>query len=395
VSEGLILPMGSGCLGPRLKSMNRSRWLFLGVVGLLVFPSQASANAGTPLMWATASHLVIGNALIGVLEGWILGRWFGIPRTKAILVMIAANYFSAWVGGLFIRGAIVSALPIDLNNGWRWFWIMVGVTYCLTLLLEWPFVAAVFRGTPGWMKRTMGATFAVQSVSYTLLFGWYWLASSTSLYTQTQIVRSEDLSLPESVLVYYIDPSDGGVYQRGLAGGEVKKVLDLKLGQKADRLFVWPNAVDTNRWDLMAWLEGEDRRSPGTVSVRTNLHIDAALDWRGFDEDPPTYRGTGSNFGEVAALASATNSPWEFWVGSWAAEGLRASRKANDEWFRVAYETPFGAWPVRNAVHLPSDKVIFQLGDDQICGFDPVKRQVALLWRGRGAVPIIKRRGME
>lgn len=59
--------------------MNRSRLLFLGVVGLLVFPCQAWAGAGTPLMWATASHLVIGNAFIGVLEGWLLARWFQMP----------------------------------------------------------------------------------------------------------------------------------------------------------------------------------------------------------------------------------------------------------------------------------------------------------------------------
>ncbi len=59
--------------------MNRSRWLFLRVVGLLFFAPQAWANAGTPLMWATASHLVIGNALIGALEGWMLGRWFQMP----------------------------------------------------------------------------------------------------------------------------------------------------------------------------------------------------------------------------------------------------------------------------------------------------------------------------
>jgi hypothetical protein len=82
-------------------------------------------------------------------------------------------------------------------------------------------------------------------------------------------------------------------------------------------------------------------------------------------------------------------------VGFWAAEGLRVSRKGTDDWFRVAYETPFGAWSVRNVVHLPSDKVLFQLGEDQICGFDPVKRQVALLWRGRGPVPVIGKRGME
>ena len=57
---------------------------------------------------------------------------------------------------------------------------------------------------------------------------------------------------------------------------------------------------------------------------------------------------------------------------------------------RFSYETPFGAWTVRNAVHLPTDKVLFQLGDDQICGFDPVERRVALLWHGRGPVPVIE-----
>ncbi len=116
-------------------------------------------------------------------------------------------------------------------------------------LIEWPFMAFLLRKNPGWMKRSAGAALGVQSVSYLVVFGWYWLASGTSLYTTAQVVRPQDLSLPESVLS----------------------------------------------------------------------------------------------------------------------------------------ETPFGAWAVRNVVHLPSDKVLFQLGEDQICGFDPLKRQVALLWRGMGA----------
>jgi hypothetical protein len=53
-------------------------------------------------------------------------------------------------------------------------------------------------------------------------------------------------------------------------------------------------------------------------------------------------------------------------------------------------QAPIGNMPGRQ----PSDKVLFQFGDGQICGFDPVKRQVVLLWRGRGAVPVIGKRGM-
>jgi hypothetical protein len=46
---------------------------------------------------------------------------------------------------------------------------------------------------------------------------------------------------------------------------------------------------------------------------------------------------------------------------------------------------------IRNTVQLPSDKALFQLGEDQICVFDPTTRQVALLWRGRGPVAVMEK----
>ncbi len=45
------------------------------------------------------------------------------------------------------------------------------------------------------------------------------MASGTSLYTKMNIVAPADISLPESVLVYFIAPEDGNVYKRLLAGG--------------------------------------------------------------------------------------------------------------------------------------------------------------------------------
>ena len=63
--------------------------------------------------------------------------------------------------------------------------------------------------------------------------------------------------------------------------------------------------------------------------------------------------------------------------------------KATRTRVHYSYETPFGAWTVRNAVQLPSNKLVFQLGHDQICAFDPQSRKVALLWHGRGPVPVI------
>lgn len=362
--------------------------LFLVLFGVVAFPQHACAYAGTPLMWATMLHLFFGNALIGIGEGILLARLFSLPERKCIATMVVANYASAWLGGVFIRGAIVDALPMDLTNEWMWFWGMVVATYCMTLLLEWPFVARCFRGTQNWFRQSVRASLVVQSASYVLLFGWYWLASGTSLYTRMDIVASADLSLPESVHVYFISPADGDVYRRQLTGGSEQKIFELHSTNIDDRLFIRPNTTDSNRWDLVARLDADRSRDAHFVDVLTNMMVEAAPERRSSRTNP-------ADNGMVQSLGSATNSHWEFRTRYWPIEGLEATNEATGESMRVSYETLFGAWRVRNAVHLPSDKVLFQFGDDQICAFDPVRRQVGLLWKGREPVPVIEKTNVE
>ena len=366
--------------------------LFLILLGVVALPQHAWANAGTPLMWAGMLHLVFGNALIGIGEGLLLGWLFSVPKGKGVAVMVLANYASAWLGGVLIRGAIVRALPMDLTNGWRWFWVMVAGTYCMTLAWEWPFIAWCFRGKKDWFRQSIRASLVVQSASYVLLFGWYWMASGTSLYTKMKIVEPAELSLPESVLVYFISPADGSVYRRQLTGGGEQKICELHSTDRNDRLFVRPSTADPNLWDLVARLDTKERGNPRFVVVLTKMMVEAAPDWRSTHTDPPLDEGTWFSFGEVQRLGSATNSHWKFWAGFWPIEGLRGSKKTTNESVGFAYETPFGDWAVRNAIHLPSDKVLFQLGADQICAFDPVRRRVSLLWHGRGPVPVITRK---
>jgi hypothetical protein len=368
-----------------------STHLFL-LLALLVFPQHAMANAGTPLMWAGMLHLVFGNALIGVGEGLLLVWLFKTSIPKSVLVMIAANYFSAWFGGLYIGAAIVRELPLDLNNGWRWFWIMVVATYCMTLVLEWPFIAWCFRGAQDWWRRSLKATLVTQSASYIVLFGWYWMASGTSLYTQMNIVKPADLSLPESVLVYFIDPADGNAYRSHLSGTDRQKVYELHSTNSNDRLFARPNAADSNRWDLAARLGTTNINEAYFVNILTNLNVEATSNCYSFYAD--SIMGTWRNFGRAQKLGSATNSQWQFESGVYPIEGLLAKNTSTTNKFRFAYETPFGQWRVRNAVHLPSDIVLFQLGEDQICVFDPENKKVALLWHGRGPVPVIEKHGV-
>ncbi|MBI5094549.1 MAG: hypothetical protein HZB26_19210 [Candidatus Hydrogenedentes bacterium] len=341
-------------------------------------------------MWAGILHLLFGNTLIGIGEGLLLARLFELPKAKSILVMIPANYFSAWLGMFVISEWIVPMLPMDLNNGLRWLWSMVFLAYCMTLASEWPFIAWCFRGRKNWLGRSVLASFAVQSASYVLLFGWYWLPSGASLFTNTTIVAAAELPLPNSVTVYYIDPDDGNAYSRPLTGGTAQKVYDLGSTSRGDVLFLRRNPSDSNRWDLAARLETGDYKNPRFEVIKTNLSIEAAPRFQIYSADPRQSEERWFNFGEAPELGAHQESPWKFQVNFWAGEGLLTINKKTGERFHFAYETPFVSWRVRNAVHLPSDIALFQLGDEQICAFDPVTKRLALLWHGQAPMPVIE-----
>jgi len=129
-------------------------------------------------MWAGMLHLTFGNALIGIGEGLLIAGVFKLPKRRCIGWMIAANYLSAWVGGIGLN-MIAARLDWNLYCAWRLFWLFVVTTYVVTILLEWPLVALCFRKQDRKLPRTFKASLLAQSASYLLLFGWYWGARAS------------------------------------------------------------------------------------------------------------------------------------------------------------------------------------------------------------------------
>jgi len=361
------------------------------IIALLVWLGSevsACANAGTPLLWVATFHLLIGNALLGIGEGFVLGRLLRVPTARAMTVMMAANYFSAWIGGIFVRWTVFQSAQIDLNNGWQWFWGLTLAAYFLTLLLEWPFIRWLLRGRSDSLKSSVRSSFLIQTISCSLLFGCYWAAGDTSLYTRTSVVPPSEMSLPETVVVYYLHAEDGDVYRRPLRGGTPEKIRELSAMNSNDRLFVRANPTSQTEWDLMARLETSDRAKPKIVEVLPRLNANATPGPRE-EREPGRIPGSWFNFGKAVRLGNAKDSPWEFRTGFWAVEGVKATNAQEGERTWIAFETPFVEWHPRNAVHLPGDVVLFQLGRDQICVFDPKLEKVSLLWRGKGPVAVI------
>ena len=215
-----------------------------------------------------------GNLFIGIAEGAIL-VWLCRPkRAGSIPIMIAANYFSAWVGGLGLLPKITAHLNLDLYNAWRWLWCMVVVSYLLTLLLEWPFVALSLRQSEGWFRKSLWGSLVVQSASYLVLFGWYWAASGTSLYTDLAVVPPSAISLPQGVTLYYVADNDTAVYAQDLDHFKTVKIGEVNPSGNWDRLFLLESSTIAGRWDLVVGLDPVASRGPKSFRQHSFRRLD-------------------------------------------------------------------------------------------------------------------------
>ncbi len=68
-------------------------------LSLLLLPTLAFANAGSPMMWFGILHLFILNAFIGLTESVIIEK-FKIPNRTWLIIV--ANYISMFIGLYFI-----------------------------------------------------------------------------------------------------------------------------------------------------------------------------------------------------------------------------------------------------------------------------------------------------
>ena len=336
-------------------------------------------------MWAEMLHLVFGNFLIGIGEGLVLAGVFKLRVAPAIGIMIAANYASAWIGLAWLEARIVQVLELDLYNAWRWVWIMAVVSYFITLLIEWPFVALCFRKTPGILRRGMLGCLLVQTLSYVLLFGWYWGASGKSLYTKGDILAPGDFELSPGIAVYHIGKDDGDVHEFDFDTRRTRLVAPLGSTNLNDRLAIWPARTGQDSYGIVARLDAADQKPPVLRDVLGGLAARQVAVEAGRDAE---VEATWSNFGPVPRVGNTAEG--DFYAGFWPIEGLASVDPLGKVLLHLAFETPWAAWSIRNATELPSGEVVFQLGEDQICILEPASRKVARFVFGRGPVVVLK-----
>ncbi|MGJ8657544.1 MAG: hypothetical protein ACSHX6_13930 [Akkermansiaceae bacterium] len=366
--------------------MNQPRYL-IPLLLLVFLPCTASANAGTPLMWATFLHLLFGNALIGLLEGLLLAWMFRCSIWQSITILILANYLSAWTGALLFAGAIPDALGITIENISIWFFVYIFTAFVVTILIEYPFYKYALRKKATSLKSRTKGILIIHGISYLILLVWYGLASGTSMMTQLDVVNHKELITPAPCHLYYLSPEGDQLIRLDLHSPHSKKKIT-KLKADApnpyDRLFLSEN--EDSKFDLILLkrspIHGEDLKILLLESITKN----PAKIKTPAGHFTNNIHGETTDFGAIPSLSET--SEWEFNTGFWPVQGISGENKKSGKHINYSLETPFVAWPIRNATQLPGDLVVFQLGDDQICILNPISKQIALITRGKGPVVI-------
>ncbi len=325
--------------------------LFTGAIACSASP--VLANAGTPLMWTAFQHLFLGNALIGLIESFVLSSWFKIPSSVGVIT--AANYVSAWVGAILVVDRFSKIPNITLENAGIWLWIFVAITFWISIVVEYPFFWFALREQKQSAQKAIKATLVIHGLSYFLLLIWYAQSSQISLLTQLDVVSAEQVQPTEEYVLYYLSPDGTQVVRSDLDGTNreiVKESINSRQYHKLEA-----RQDDAGQFDLLT----------DSDIILSDFAILA----------PTGYR----EFGAVSKLIETTN--WNYETSVWAAGGIRGYNKQEDLGFHWAIEIPFAVWRIFNGTHLEGDFVVFQLGKDQICILQPQEEKIALIARGK------------
>jgi hypothetical protein len=340
-------------------------------------------------MWVSLLHLLFGNTLIGIVEGCFIAWYLRCSFGRAVWIMILANYFSAWIGGLFLLTKLADSIDITISNLRIIFVALVVAAFLISVCLELPFALFAMRGgLKNWRKVLLGTVMA-NSISYPLMLGIYWWASGTTLLTSVDVVRPQTLNPPANFVLYYLDQS-GTIMKSNLCGENSTQIKASAATERFSNLFALSG--EPTGYDLYLYRRNYDQRhaSPGKLEiVQSNFASYAPLSQyltkaKIMENSDPSWASTGE------VLQVRADSAWKYRTGFWAIDGISGYLEATNEhqWFSL--ETAFVSWSIRSAYHLKGDLLVFQLGEDQICLLNPSTRKISLVVRGRSPLVAVE-----
>lgn len=348
------------------------------------------ANAGTPLMWASAMFMLFGNALIGILEGRLIASVFKTRVGRTVLLMILANYISMFAGlwgvSHLAEWFTEIQLRVDpLQAGWRALLLALGGSFFCSVVLEWPFCSLAMKNTGARAAKALGATLMAQTASYAILIPCFSLISQISLYTSSSIEVDLSFVAKPPATVYYIDRNDGDIWSILTDGTGKRRVKDAGLTKSNARLFV-DKGKEGDLYDLWS-VSGRDEPPQPVISGIGNHAAPRRQPSAANEPDSWSNHGMWGRHTEHTVICPNVGGKWRALPGFWAAQGIEI-RKGDEPAYSLVLDTPFVSWFIRNAVILPHEQSIFQI-EDMLVILDMPSRRLGFLTIGRGPVVVL------
>ncbi len=344
------------------------------------------ANSLSPVMWRTLALLLVGNAIIGLIEGGVVARVFRFPPVRTIVLFIVANYCSMGFGAmLFGVGEKPSPLPemlfdIPLHHAGAILWICVVISFAVSVVVEWPFCWIASLPTKAPVHRSMLAVLLAQAVSYPLLILLF-ADSENTIGDDVEVATLHDV-VPESLdaTVYFIGAHDGAAYSVDLDGSDLSLMQSIWATNRYDVLG-WrpPSATGAESWQLV--FDSRDRNE--VLLENPDGRCEA---FRSSYSDDVVRHGWWLGSTGVADLRPPDARDWvPDPGGNW---GMQVTQESTQQEVHITFDTPFVSWWGRCVTILPGDIVVFELGQ-QVCVLSLPTRKIAFLARGRGPVVLL------
>lgn len=353
----------------------RAAQIVFGCLFAVGFALPAYANAGTPLMFASAFHLLVGNIVLGLIEGGILILLFRVRVLPALIAMILANYASMWAGFGFMPN---NDLNLTIENIEATLKNIVITTFFVTLVVEYPFVLFSIRKIKRRFIWSIVATLLIHGVTYSIIVRYYEGAGDLSMVQELEIVDPGEMTVDAGYALVYFDDGSNDVLLTQLDDLQTGRIATFKTCDVYERLYLKKN--DHKSFDLLATCDHEEASEYGRHVILRDFRNCESTAFA--DVERGKNEGTYWRFGEVGDLGIDSN--WNFSVGFWDFQAITCYNDELPEPLEFAVATTISDWMLRNAVHIAGDHVVFQLGDDQICIMQPQEKKIALLARGRG-----------
>lgn len=308
-----------------MKKLNRL--IFLTII--IIIPQSILANAGTALMWMPIIQLILGNIIIGIIEGFFTALIFKTKWIRSILIMIAGNYVSWLIGNGLItvfQTYLIDSL-FNLKSVFALWIISLVILFFLTVLIELPFFRWTFAKNERNWSKPWKLTLILNAFTYAAMIMFYLSASKYNFFTDLKINQSL-LENKNSFELYYMN--NGEVF-RG------------KINSKIDKIFQIPEDIKYPYFQL----------KPDTSNKTIDLFIanyygDTLLIQKSFiDENdklyyPKLYKKYSRVFSD---FRDTLNYDWDARAGSWAIEGLTI-RDNFDNKENYAFEVPWMFWGI-------------------------------------------------